>query len=408
MFKLIKCGKHYEINNVQAPYFPMLVNIELDSNEAALYEVNSYLRSFAIDEKGVNRAKRIAATLCRFFNYHYYKRIRSVGSTVVSYTITDESTIQQYQKWLKINSDLDKPSSRNTEIKYIYHFYWYLEKTIGFITGVIGIPDGAKGLRYNLPVRKAAPKQKTDFLIPILETEVANPVNPDSTYNDWQNAYLKASKSTDPLSRRDALMIRVIMDTALRREELNTLTTNLFEARPTIDCKNMYVTLNRSKLDDTKGQRIAPFPVELYRKIKQYNKTHRRKLKKSNVQDEKALFLSCRGLPLGLTSVNFILNKYGLKPHDGRKISLTELFIERIKIGTTKETAIQEVAEIAGHSPKSKGSTLEQHYIIASNILESRKLRDSKIKAEDVKDEKIQKLQLEIEALRKQVSELST
>ena len=136
MFKVIKCGEQFSINGVDAPYFPMLVNIELEPDEASLYEVNSYLRSFATKRKGVEKAKRIAAALCRFFNYHYYIRVRRVAEEIVAYTIIDESIIKRYQEWLKLKSDLGEASSRNTEIKYIYHFYWHLEHKVGAISGV--------------------------------------------------------------------------------------------------------------------------------------------------------------------------------------------------------------------------------------------------------------------------------
>ncbi len=405
MFKVIKCGELFSINGVDAPYFPMLVNIELEPDEASLYEVNSYLRSFATKRKGVEKAKRIAAALCRFFNYHYYIRVRRVAEEIVAYTIIDESIIKRYQEWLKLKSDLGEASSRNTEIKYIYHFYWHLEHKVGAISGVIGIPDGVRGLTYGLPVRKATARQKTDFLVPILEKEISKPAKPDTKYTDWEAAYIRASSKKCPLSARDALMIRVIIDTALRREELATLTTNLFDDPPPIDSKYAFVKLNRSKFDESKGQRQAPFPVELYRKIKQYKKTHRRKLKKEGVNDGKALFLSNRGSPLGLTSVNYVLNKYGLRPHDGRKLSLTELFIERIELGMSRDLAIAEVAEIAGHSAKSRGTTLEEYYLEASRILEARQLKAKSIREEDTKEMQIQKLEAKIEELQKKLRE---
>lgn len=408
MFKIIKCGKQFSINGVDAPYFPMLVNIELKHDEATLYEVNSYLRSFATKNKGVEKAKRIAAALCRFFNYHYYIRIRRATEEIVAYTIIDESIIKRYQEWLKRKSNLSEASSRNTEIKFIYHFYWHLEHKVGAITGVIGIPDGARGLTYLLPVRKATARQKTDFLIPILEKEISKPVKPETQNADWEGAYVRASSKKCPLSARDALMIRVIIDTALRREELVTLTTNLFDDPLPIDSKNVYLTLNKSKFEESKGPRVAPFPVELYRKIKQYKKTHRRKLKKEGVHDERALFLSIRGRPLGLTSVNYVLNKYGLRPHDGRKLSLTELFIERIQMGQSRDLAIAEVAEIAGHSPKSRGSTLEAYYMVASRILEARVLKEKSIKEEDTKGILIKELEAKIEELERKLQESGT
>lgn len=404
MFKVIKCGKQFRLDSVDAPYFPLLVNVKLDPEEATLYEVNCYLRSFAISPEGVLKAKRIAAALCQFFNFHYYKRTRRATEEVVAYTIIDESIMKKYQQWLKRFSNLDKPRSRNEQLRYIYNFYWYLEYKIGFITDVIGVSDGVRGITYNLPVRKASPKQKTDFLVPILEREIKNPTHTQTTHADWQNAYMKASSSKDPLSARDALMIRIIMGTALRREELNTLTINLFDAAPQIDSKYVYVTLNRSKFDKAKGKRDGQFPVSLYRKIKQYIKTHRRKLKKQGVSDEKALFLSKRGSPLGLTSVNWVLNKYGLKPHDGRKISLTELFIKRIELGHTKEMAIMEVSEIAGHAATSKGEVLEHCYMIASRILEAREIK-SKLEEDNDKDAKIRELELTIESLQRQIDE---
>ena len=371
-----------------------------------MYEINSYIRTVAGRKKdGAKRVKRIARALCEFLNYHYYKRIRSTTEKVVEYTIINEKMIVSYQNWLKSNSNLHEPSSRNMEIKYIYQLYWYLEYHRRLIKGVIGIADGEKNLSYSLPVRKPSEKQKTDFIIPILEKEMSKSTEPETSFADWEDAYLKASSKSGELAVRDALMIRIILDTGIRREELNTLSTNLFDKLPPIDVTKMFVTLNKSKFDETKGKRKAPFPVDLYRKIKKYIKTHRRQLKKTGVNDNQALFLSHRGCQLSLFSVNYILKQYGLKPHDGRKVSLTEMFIELIELGYSKDLAISEIAQVAGHSAKSKGQTLEDYYMIASRQLEAREKKQRDIMDSDENLKKIAELEAQIKELKMQVSE---
>jgi site-specific recombinase XerD len=59
------------------------------------------------------------------------------------------------------------------------------------------------------------------------------------------------------------------------------------------------------------------FPADLYRKIQKYIKVRRRQLTRSGVKHDNALFLSCNGLALALSSINYVLEKYNLRPHDG-------------------------------------------------------------------------------------------
>ncbi|MAP20431.1 MAG: tyrosine-type recombinase/integrase [Pseudomonadota bacterium] len=401
MFKNIKCRDNFTLNGIEAPYLPMIINLQLSLEERTLYDVNQYIRSFVVDEKGVGRAKRVATSLCSFLNWFYYKRIRD-SSRSVSYTMVNEATLIEYQKWLESNTDINEPSSRNGELKTIYKFYWFLEKRLGVISGIIGFTDGERGLRYELPVRKpSGSRMRNEFLIPILEKTTSKGAKPKSSYDDWLNAYKIASKDSSPLKQRDAIMIKVILDTALRREELHTLTVDLFDSLPNQDDANVFITLNKSKFESFKGKRVAPFPSALYRKIKTYIKAHRKKLKKTCSKGEKALFLSGRGRALGLSSINYILAGYGLRPHDGRKISLTDLFMERIKLGLTKEEAIMEVSEIAGHSFKSKGETLERCYLDAKAILNKQKTGTQ----ESELQQRIHELELENKQLKQEIEE---
>lgn len=406
MFEIIKCGKGFTIYDVKAEYFPFLVNLKLEVDKATLYEVNSYLRAIAKRRNGVDDAKRVATTLCRFLNYLYYQKPREYCGEIISYFIVDENLMHKYQTWLKANSSLRIPDSRNIELKHIYRFYWYLENTIGCIDGVIGISDAVQGRTYSLPVRRATSKHKTDFIIPILEREITKQNKPKSTLVQWESSYKEASSKKDPLSLRDALIMKVIMDTAIRREELNTLTTNLFSDLIKPDNKQVYVTLNKSKFDEAKGVRTVPFPVGLYKKIKMYIRTHRTKLLKEGIKDERALFLSNTGRPLCLTSVNYVLKQYELRPHDGRKLALTEMFIDQIRSGHEKEIAIMNVAEVAGHSPKSNGKTLEECYLIAYALIEAAEVDRKNAKLEDDKDALIHQQQSKIEELESKVEKL--
>ena len=71
MFKNIKCRDNFTLNGIEAPYLPMIINLQLSLEERTLYDVNQYIRSFVVDEKGVGRAKRVATSLCSFLNWFY-------------------------------------------------------------------------------------------------------------------------------------------------------------------------------------------------------------------------------------------------------------------------------------------------------------------------------------------------
>lgn len=157
----------------------------------------------------------------------------------------------------------------------------------------------------------------------------------------------------------------------------------------------------KSKLDRQKGTRTVKFQKSIYNDLVRYIKRARKLLTRPGVRSN-ALFLSQKtGKQIQNTSVNKIFKKYGVRPHDGRSVGLTERFIQLILEGHAQQTCLEIVATEAGHSAKTKGDTLMQHYLKAEVFVtrsKSKATNDSDaLKAAQAK---IEKLQQEIECLK--------
>ena len=71
------------------------------------------------------------------------------------------------------------------------------------------------------------------------------------------------------------------------------------------------------------------------------------------------------------TSVNGIFTEYGISPHQGRMLSISEMAMGMIKQGLNEGDTLLLLAEHAGHSSRSDGSTIRKHYLDALRDLDA-------------------------------------
>ena len=381
--------------------FPLIVNRLGEGDTYHLEAASEYFmyRSFK-KHTDTDAIRDEASIICKFFNYllAFDNSIRKPCNWIAC-TI---DMITNYQVTLQNGNEINSANRRNRYISTIYEFYWFCE-TNNSIKGVIGFNDSTKrnALTYAIPVLKPDPKSKrkkknayyVDHLEGTKTRQRADIENPEK----WDEAANKAQVSRSKLSKRDEVMLRVVREGYLRREELVYLVIEQF-ARITHE-KNVHVRLLKSKLDKQKGTRTVKFHKDLYNELVRYVRRARKILTKANV-NSKALFLSQKtGKRLTVGAVNKIFKKYGVRPHDGRAVGLTERFIELINLGHSKGTCLQLVAQEAGHSDKTEGSTLEKNYLIAEAFLTDSK---SKIKSDELNtaQSKIAELEQEIARLK--------
>lgn len=315
-----------------------------------------------------------ASIICKFLNYLpiIENGIRKPRDWI---TCTSDIIIK-YQIALQNGTEINSASRRNRYISTIYDFYYFCE-TQNIITGVIGFNDSTKrnALTYAIPVLKPSKKsikKKKSFEVDHLERTKMNQRQDIESPDNWDDASSKAQASSRRVSKRDELMLRTVREAFLRREETAFLVVDKFDRLTTE--KYVNVRLVRSKLDRQKGTRTVKFHKALYNELVRYVRRARKLLTKRGVSSN-AMFLSLKtGEQLDNSSINKIFKKYGVRPHDGRAVGLTERFIELIKIGHSKNTCLQLVSQEAGHSEKGLGSTLEKHYLIAEAFFTEEKI----------------------------------
>ena len=113
------------------------------------------------------------------------------------------------------------------------------------------------------------------------------------------------------------------------------------------------------------------------------------------------------GVALNRTSVNGIFKEYGINPHLGRMLSLSEMAQSLFKQGLGEGDILLLLTEHAGHSEKSDGKTIRRHYLDALRELEASTMENPvtlKCELNDAESE-IKRLTRENEELRARFSE---
>jgi integrase len=154
----------------------------------------------------------------------------------------------------------------------------------------------------------------------------------------------------------------------------------------------------------------------LDKQIRKFIKMFRKQLLPKAMQGGEAspsdpVFPSAKtGKALNRTSVNGIFKEYGISPHLGRKLSLSEMVQSLHKQGLGEGDILLLVSEHAGHSDKTNGSTLRRHYLDALRELEMSTMENPvtlKCELNDAESE-IEKLKRENEELRSRLLSHST
>ena len=369
-YKLIRTTKDFEYMGKSLPNFPFVLNDDGIPFDA----VNDYFLYLAID-----RNRNLATTIKGISNNILY---------VLNFFQNEKKPI----KWNEVTSDdlkllmnkLKKEGAGKKEIltnstingylSAFCQFLWWAEKTAGLCQGVIGIADISKSkLRFRVPLTASRGKDK-EYKIPWLLKSVEDKSRIRGSKRDWDAALDKTINhdldgsdfKAVAKKHRDEIILRLIRENSLRRTEVVHLTVSQFHENPCEGERRIWIVLNKTKYYESREVGIF---VDLYWDIKDYIESSRKELVRGKKVSD-ALIPSIRtGQFFQLNSMNTLLNEYGVKPHDGRAIGLTERFIDLIEKGINQNEAVLIVSEEAGHSLKTGGATLIKHYLRAKEIV---------------------------------------
>ncbi|NMO71863.1 hypothetical protein [Vibrio breoganii] len=200
----------------------------------------------------------------------------------------------------------------------------------------------------------------------------------DEAYTKLQ---IKKDSSASPkdmaLHYRNLLILRVIREGSLRNTEDITLELSQFQGDPEYDMSGNKVCIKTSK---TKGKskvsRYVEIPAMLDKQIRTFIKMFRKQLLPKAMKGMKPsptdpVFPSTKtGMALNRTSVNGIFKEYGINPHLGRMLSISEMAQSLWKQGLGEGDILLLLSEHAGHSGKTNGATIRRHYLDALRELE--------------------------------------
>ncbi|MEZ9176314.1 site-specific integrase [Vibrio kanaloae] len=237
----------------------------------------------------------------------------------------------------------------------------------------------------------------------------------DTAYSKLQ---IKKDSSTTPkemaLHYRNLLILRAIREGSLRNTEDISLALSEFQGEPEYDESRKKVVI---KLSKTKGKgkktRYVQIPALLDTQIRRFIKMFRKQLLPKSMRDAAPLptdpvFPSSKtGRALSRTSVNGIFKEYGINPHQGRMLSLSEMALSLLKQGLGEGDILLLLSEHAGHSIKSDGQTIRRHYLDALDDLDAVTMENPvtlQCELNDAESE-VERLTRENEELRARLSE---
>lgn len=392
----IPAGKMHILAGREAPNFPTYIDSYSGEPHRCL---NSYLRYRYLDRKrSLVTVGKNALHISAFLNHLYLQTNCDDEFWIDAWRLVTTSKVQNFQNTLR--QSIESISTRNQYISDIYDFYWFCEQR-GYIEGVIGISDIAiSDKEYPLYVLPAPQGTSAEFKIPIRERESKRQRANIGTPADWDEALRITLSNESILSERDELILRMVRETNVRREEVVNLHISQFSA----DLRGEYMTFSLLK-DKNNKRRSIKVNAELYRDVQDFIDCARNEFV-SGENDAGYIFTGQHRSGTGLhpNYVNQLLNKYGVKPHDGRSVSITERMLQLIDDGMDKTSIMMIVGQEAGHSLSSKGKTLEQHYVQAEVLAKGSKYETvGQLKKKLIeKDQEIEILKKRIEALESQ------
>ncbi|MEZ9466408.1 site-specific integrase [Vibrio breoganii] len=327
----------------------------------------------------------------------------------------NQQMLQMIQQNMKMRGDVMN-NTINTHISVFCHFLFWAEHDRGLCEGLIGVNDllGRSDVSYRIPVKKPQHKSKAKFSITwSLESDGTAP-KPKGMIKRHDNAYKELMTKGDDeksmiLGMRDLLILRVMREAALRREETATLDASEFcQENPIFSDRGDYIYCRTSATKGVRDLRRFLCPVDLYFDIQNFAESFRLELVPETVYKQKGykpstkLFLSTTtGTNLQPGSINGILKPYNINPHSSRKVAITEIAMGLIELKYSKTECLFILSEIAGHSIKSEGKTIEQHYLLAQDMLKESPPNSVSLRY------KLDKAELRIAALEKQLDKQS-
>ncbi|MFL7015456.1 hypothetical protein AB6D16_009170 [Vibrio cyclitrophicus] len=148
------------------------------------------------------------------------------------------------------------------------------------------------------------------------------------------------------------------------------------QKNPLLSDRGDHVYCKTSATKGIRDSRTFLCPVDLHYEIKNFAESFRLELvpssayNKENYKESTKLFLSTKtGEHIKPGTINNILKPYGINPHDSRKVGLTEICMGLIEMDYSEQECLFILNEIAGHSIKSEGKTVKEHYLLAQEML---------------------------------------
>jgi len=296
--------------------------------------------------------------------------------------LTTEARLLLIQNNMEVEKKV-KNSTINTRFSAFCHFIWWAEKK-GYSNGLIGFNNlDVNKESYQVPVKLPREKSKHSFQITWQlrgEGPAPLPIGMIKRHDQAYDALLNKGFDNKSvfIAQRDLLLLRCLRECALRKEECVSLECSEFtNTSPLMNEKEDHVWLYTSKTKGAnKDKRRFPCPVDLFWDVQNYIENTRDELIPESVKQTKRTITSSKvfvstktGEQLNPRSVNPILKPYGIAPQSSRKTGLTEMAMALTNAGYNKASALFVLGEIAGHSIKSKGETVESYYLMASDIL---------------------------------------
>jgi integrase len=372
MYELIYTTELFEYNGTPLPNLPFII----DMNGYPLTEFNKYIIYLAVDKRAdQNSTIRNVAYNIRIMLNKIYKFERKEGlkwdqvtTRVISLIVDD------LQRNGSENKKVLKNETVNEYVSNFIGFLWWVEKVAGLRSGLIGINDiGKSKIKYRIALE---PGGKSKYKIPFRLKRTGGNTSVKGDSRAWNDALELAICNDADVNdfkgiakyHRDEILIRLLRETSLRRVEAINLCVNDFIMKPHLGDKIIFITLTTTKIH---SERDVGIKVDgLWQDIQEYIETSLKILVPGKINTNTPLIPSLKtGSFFKPNSVNELLKKYGIRPHDGRALGLTELFIELIDLEMDQNSALLLASQQAGHSLANNNKTLLKHYLRAKEII---------------------------------------
>lgn len=353
-------GNDFVLGGRKAPSFPLVIN----DRGVPHRPLNAYLRyRYSADRKDIKTVRdKDAHHIMRFFNYLYVTINSDAPGAMDEWLRVWDQRIDRFHNVL--SEEISSSDAINQHLISIYQFYWWCEKN-QHCQGIIGINDLDKSdFCYPIRVLQSGKHSSNPFKIPGLEKVSKRQRLDVGTPEDWDRAYEISFACHSETGVRNELMLRMVREVGVRREELAHLRLEQFDAE--LVGPHMMFSLEKDK---NSKRRTIKVNAELYRDIQNFIE-YTRPVLIGRKKDQGYVFTGQNrgGKRFSLSYINEIFTAFGVKPHDGRSVSLTERFVALISSGMTKDSAILIVSQEAGHALASRGETLERYYFQAEAI----------------------------------------